>query len=85
MARLGGGRAASMAEWQALATRDSRLGGGVYGVASTGIHCRVGCPARMPLPQNLRMFDSVEQAEAAGFRACKRCGGGVRTTSNSQG
>lgn len=73
MARLKGGRAPSAAEWQVFADRGpSDL---IYAVASTGIHCRAGCPARICLRDNLRIFDDRTAAEAAGFRACKRCGG----------
>lgn len=72
MAKLRGGRTASAAEWQAFAARQPNAL--IYGVASTGIHCRAGCPARTPLPPNLRIFES--RAAAEGYRACKRCGGG---------
>jgi AraC family transcriptional regulator of adaptative response / DNA-3-methyladenine glycosylase II len=41
-------------------------------VVTTGIYCRPGCAAR-PLPHNTRTFDLAAAAEAAGFRACKRC------------
>jgi len=68
------GRKASDAEWEALCQR-SGPAGLVYAVVTTGIHCRPGCPARLPLRQNLRLFDSREAAEAAGYRACLRCGG----------
>ncbi|MCB6178631.1 hypothetical protein LHP98_10875 [Rhodobacter sp. Har01] len=68
------GRPASDAEWQAFVARGAT--GLVWAVASTGIHCRDGCPARPCLRANLRVFDSRAQAEAAGFRACRRCGGG---------
>jgi methylphosphotriester-DNA--protein-cysteine methyltransferase len=74
MARLSGGRLASDAEWDAFLAGDLR--GVIYGVISTGICCRQGCPARKPLRKNLRLFEGVEAAEAAGFRCCKRCGGG---------
>ena len=76
MARLGDGRAPDEAEWAEFAAKFCGAGL-VYGVASTGIHCRAGCPARVPLRANLRIFGAVEEAEAAGYRACKRCGGGV--------
>lgn len=76
MARLTGGRAADEAEWQAFAARQGGVGL-VYAVATTGIHCRAGCPARTPLRANLRIFDTRAMAEAAGYRACKRCGGGT--------
>jgi AraC family transcriptional regulator of adaptative response/methylated-DNA-[protein]-cysteine methyltransferase len=76
MARLAGGRAADEAEWATCAARKGREGL-IYAVASTGIHCRAGCPARTPLRVNLRLFGTVSEAEACGYRACKRCGGGV--------
>jgi len=56
------------------ATRDGRWREAfVLGVETTGIYCRPGCPARLPLRRNVRFFDTVDQARAAGFRACKRC------------
>lgn len=45
----------------------------IFGVTSTKIYCREGCPSRQPKPENIRPFDSCEAAERAGFRACKRC------------
>src|SRR5262245_43421905 len=45
----------------------------VVGVKTTGIYCRPGCPSRMPKRQNVRFFATPDEAEAAGFRACKRC------------
>ena len=60
-------------EWQALC--DRRPGPGVYAVITTGIYCRTGCPARLPLRHNVLMFETPDQARASGFRACKRCGG----------
>lgn len=45
----------------------------VYAVITTGIYCRPGCPSRTPNPDNVRFFANHTQAEAAGFRACKRC------------
>jgi AraC family transcriptional regulator of adaptative response/methylated-DNA-[protein]-cysteine methyltransferase len=67
-ARRSAGRAVSDAEWAAF--QAGAATGIVWAVVTTGIHCRDGCPGR-PLRQNLRAA-----AEAAGFRACKRCGGG---------
>lgn len=43
------------------------------GVTSTGIFCRIGCPARLPKRENCEFYDSAELALSAGFRACKRC------------
>lgn len=45
----------------------------IYAVITTGIYCRPGCPSRRPNPDNVRFFANHAQAEAAGFRACKRC------------
>lgn len=44
-----------------------------FAVATTGVFCRPGCGARTPRPENVRFFDSIAVAKAAGFRACKRC------------
>jgi len=71
--RAASGRVPEDAEWAAhLAGAPTGL---VWAVATTGIHCRDGCPAR-PLRKNIRVFETRAEAEAAGFRACKRCGGG---------
>jgi AraC family transcriptional regulator of adaptative response/methylated-DNA-[protein]-cysteine methyltransferase len=45
----------------------------LYGVITTGIYCRPGCPSRRPNPDNVRFFDNAKVAETAGFRPCKRC------------
>lgn len=45
----------------------------VYGVRTTGIYCRPSCASRNPRPENIRLFELPEQAEAEGFRACRRC------------
>jgi methylphosphotriester-DNA--protein-cysteine methyltransferase len=73
MVERSAGRAVTDAEW--AAHQASAPTGLVWAVVTTGIHCRDGCPAR-PLQKNTRVFSSREEAEAAGFRACKRCGGG---------
>ena len=60
--------------WQALLARDgSGTGTAVYAVASTGVYCRIGCPSRPPLRRNATFHATPAAAEAAGFRACKRC------------
>ena len=45
----------------------------LYAVATMGVYCRPACPSPRPLRKNVRFFRSVPEAEAAGFRACKRC------------
>ena len=62
------------ARWQAVSTRDERADGAfVYGVSSTHIYCRASCPSRRPRRENARFFETPENAQQAGFRACKRC------------
>ena len=44
-----------------------------YGVTTTGIYCRFGCPSRTPRPENVVYLSSHEQALAHSLRPCKRC------------
>ena len=57
--------------WQAVLER--RPGPFLYGVSTMGVFCRPGCPSRPPLRRNVRFFDDAPAAEAAGYRACRRC------------
>lgn len=60
--------------YDALLARDDRYEGRAYvGVTSTGIFCRLTCPARKPKPENCQFYESVGACIDAGFRACKRC------------
>jgi AraC family transcriptional regulator, regulatory protein of adaptative response / DNA-3-methyladenine glycosylase II len=60
--------------YRAVAARDARFDGRFFtGVTSTGIYCRPVCPARTPARRNMRFFPHAGAAEAAGFRACRRC------------
>lgn len=60
--------------WQAVRTRDARADGDFfYGVRTTGIYCRPSCPARRPSRENVTFHASAAAAEAAGYRACRRC------------
>ena len=62
------------AAWAAVAARDPGSDGRfVFAVTTTKIFCRPSCPARRPRRENVRFFDDAGAAEAAGFRACKRC------------
>jgi len=45
----------------------------LYAVTTQGVYCRPGCPSRPPLRRNAVFYADVTAAEAAGFRACKRC------------
>jgi AraC family transcriptional regulator, regulatory protein of adaptative response / DNA-3-methyladenine glycosylase II len=60
--------------WRAVSGGDPRFDGWVFcGVTSTGIYCRPSCPARTPKRENVRYFATAAAAQAAGFRACRRC------------
>jgi AraC family transcriptional regulator, regulatory protein of adaptative response / DNA-3-methyladenine glycosylase II len=60
--------------YRAVASRDRRFDGVfVTAVRSTGIYCRPSCPARTPHPRNVTFHRTAAAAQAAGYRACKRC------------
>ena len=61
--------------WERLksAKSDDDCDGFVYGVVTTGVYCRPGCPSRLPRRDNVRFFASGEEARRAGFRPCLRC------------
>lgn len=60
--------------YDALLARDARFDGRAYVcVATTGIFCRLTCPARKPLRQNCTFRPSIGTCIEAGFRPCKRC------------
>ncbi|MGD9960836.1 AlkA N-terminal domain-containing protein [Nocardioides sp.] len=60
--------------YRAVKSRDRRFDGIFYtAVHTTGIYCRPSCPARTPGLANVSFFPTAAAAQAAGFRACKRC------------
>ncbi len=60
--------------WAAVLARDlSQDEAFCYGVRTTGVYCRPSCGARSPLRKNVAFYDSTAEAEAAGFRPCRRC------------
>lgn len=60
--------------YRALSSRDARFDGWFFaGISTTGIYCRPSCPARTPRPENCHWFPTAAAAQAAGFRACRRC------------
>lgn len=60
--------------WRALCEREPAADGHfVYAVKTTGVFCKPSCASRRPLRANVEFFDGVEQANRAGYRACKRC------------
>ncbi|MGE2728623.1 DNA-3-methyladenine glycosylase 2 family protein [Mycolicibacterium vaccae] len=60
--------------YRAVQAKDARFDGWfVIAVLTTKIYCRPSCPARTPLPRNVRFYPAAAAAQRAGFRACKRC------------
>src|SRR3990172_9377922 len=61
-------------KWAAVLARDvTQDGAFVSAVHSTGIYCRPSCPARRPARVQVVFFPGPDEAEKAGFRACRRC------------
>src|ERR1700754_3018967 len=60
--------------WQAVVERDERADGAFFfAVRTTGVFCRPSCASRAPRRENVEFFPTTDAAEAAGYRACKRC------------
>jgi len=60
--------------YRAVRSRDRRFDGVFYtAVTTTGIYCRPSCPAVTPRRRNVEFFVTAAGAQAAGFRACRRC------------
>ncbi|GAA6181145.1 trifunctional transcriptional activator/DNA repair protein Ada/methylated-DNA--[protein]-cysteine S-methyltransferase [Shimia sp. NS0008-38b] len=60
--------------YAALLARDPAYDGRAYVcVSSTGVFCRLTCPARKPKSENCTFFASIGECIEAGYRACKRC------------
>ena len=59
---------------QAFLGKDARFDGRfVAGVTTTSIYCKPSCSAKKPASENVVIFDTPADAEAAGFRACRKC------------
>ena len=60
--------------YRAVHSRDRRFDGVFYtAVRTTGIYCRPSCPAVTPKRRNVDFYRTAAAAQAAGFRACRRC------------
>jgi AraC family transcriptional regulator of adaptative response / DNA-3-methyladenine glycosylase II len=60
--------------YRAVQSKDARFDGWfVTAVLTTKIYCRPSCPVRPPFARNVRFYATAAGAQAAGFRACKRC------------
>ncbi len=61
-------------QWRQVLERDPNADGQfVYAVKSTKIYCKPSCASRRPARKQVSFFPSPALAEAAGYRACKRC------------
>ena len=71
--------------WQAVASRETAATGHfVYAVRTTGIYCHPACKSRLAKRTNVEFYDTPAAAEAAGYRACKRCIATTSATRHSQ-
>ncbi len=62
------------ARWNAVFNKNSDADGEFYyAVITTGIDCRPGCRSKLPSRGNVECFTTCDDAEKAGYRACKRC------------
>ncbi len=60
--------------WRSLASRSAAEADSFfYAVTSTGVVCRPDCPSRRPRRENVRFFDTLDEAFRSGYRACLRC------------
>jgi AraC family transcriptional regulator of adaptative response/methylated-DNA-[protein]-cysteine methyltransferase len=60
--------------WRGLLTRDRAFNGRFFfSVKTTGVYCLPSCSARTPRRENVAFHATCDDAETAGFRACKRC------------
>lgn len=62
------------ARWAAVIAKDRAADGEFfYSVRTTGVYCRPSCAARPARRENVAFHAGAAQAEASGFRPCKRC------------
>ncbi|MDE0810418.1 MAG: hypothetical protein OSB69_14015, partial [Alphaproteobacteria bacterium] len=73
------------ARWNAVVGKQAGADGRfVYAVATTGIYCRPSCSSRQPARRNVRFYETCDDAEQAGFRACRKCGGRPKGEDDTQ-
>ncbi|MBT2571097.1 Ada metal-binding domain-containing protein [Planococcus sp. ISL-110] len=60
--------------WEKVMACDRKYDGLFYtAVKTTKIYCRPSCRSRKPKKSNVEFYSTMAEAEAKGFRACKRC------------
>lgn len=68
-------RPAADDQWEAIVRNDADFDGQFfYAVTTTGIFCRPSCASKLPRREHVILFPTAEEALAAQFRPCKRCG-----------
>ncbi|MEL4888021.1 bifunctional DNA-binding transcriptional regulator/O6-methylguanine-DNA methyltransferase Ada [Pectobacterium betavasculorum] len=71
--------------WQAVVMRNKAADGCfIYAVKTTGIYCSPSCASRQPRRENVVFFATGDEAQAAGFRPCKRCRQGTLSRQEQQ-
>lgn len=60
--------------WEKVLNCDRKYDGLFYtAVKTTKIYCRPSCRSRKPKKINVEFYSTMTEAEAKGYRACKRC------------
>lgn len=60
--------------YEALIARDAAYEGFAWvAVKTTGVFCRLTCPARKPRRENTTFYGRISECLEAGFRPCRRC------------
>ncbi len=61
-------------QWQAIKNKDASYDGQfVYVLRTTGTICRPSCGKKVSSPQNIIVYNTYDEALAAGYHLCKRC------------
>ncbi len=61
-------------KWQAVKDNDKKFDNTFfYAVKSTRIFCKPSCRSKLPKRENVLYFETIESAQEAGYRSCKRC------------
>jgi AraC family transcriptional regulator, regulatory protein of adaptative response / methylphosphotriester-DNA alkyltransferase methyltransferase len=60
--------------WEKIMACDQKYDGLFFtAVKTTKIYCRPSCRSRKPKKVNVEFYFDINEVEAAGYRACKRC------------
>ncbi len=64
----------SQERWEAVLAKEAEADDHFrFAVTTTGVFCRPTCPARAPNRENVVFYATSQEAQEAGFRACRRC------------